>query len=360
MEKTAQLLNVLHDFSENLLNTNYAKIDNLYSLTVLYCAEFLKCDRASFLRYNREEDFLYHGNTAQFTAAREIVSGVDATLKHITIPFTADFRHAVRDHGDLVVVSDPAQHYMLSPAIDDMLGIQAKHMLIIPLILNDEFVGVIEAVRGGAETDAFDAVDQIFFVTLINFIVTLLSGIRSSDWAIRDTLTGAFNVGYFKQACEHLINDQNRRRSQIVNNFCVAMIDVDDFKKVNDRYGHHAGDAVLLHCVNAITSCLRKDDILARYGGDEFSVIFRACPLSNVSIACERILSHMRNEKIIVDGNEIIQTMSIGVAEFSTHGTQRDDVMRHADIAMYQSKKRGKNCFTIYAPGMEVDASAPH
>ncbi|MEK6794693.1 MAG: sensor domain-containing diguanylate cyclase [Spirochaetota bacterium] len=350
MVKPLQLLNVLNDFSENLRDANYSDINHLYSLTVLYCAEYLMCTRASFLRYNKEEQILYHGATVMFNDAREMAVNIEEKLKHITIPFKADYRASISLEPETTAVSDVAKHPNLSRVIDDALGITPKHALFAPLYLNDEFIGIIEAVRA-SPSDDFDSTDRVYFSILTNFVATLLSGIRSSDWAIRDALTGIYNVNFFKQTCDQLITE-NERRQHEDSTFCVAMIDIDNFKTINDTYGHKVGDLVLRHVVQVIAACLRKNDVLARFGGDEFCIVFKGCPMTNARIVCERILERIRNEKTMSDDKVIPHSISIGVAEYRSHGTKREDIMHFADIAMYRSKNRGKNCYTIYSSEM--------
>jgi diguanylate cyclase (GGDEF)-like protein len=121
------------------------------------------------------------------------------------------------------------------------------------------------------------------------------------------------------------------------------MIDVDEFKRVNDGFGHPAGDAV----IKAVADCLvrtfpRRTDLVARYGGDEFAVILREAGLKEARVLAERLVTAVRALRVIYDGREIRVSVSVGVAE-CVPGEMPDLWVARADAALYQAKSAGRN-----------------
>ena len=125
--------------------------------------------------------------------------------------------------------------------------------------------------------------------------------------------------------------------------FSIALIDLDNFKTVNDTYGHECGDLLLCNMVKRIKSHLREVDQIGRLGGDEFLIIFHheEHP-QNVVHALERIRK-LFEEPFVIDGVSMISTLSIGVATFPDGGYNRQELLKYADEAMYQVKRQGGN-----------------
>ena len=128
------------------------------------------------------------------------------------------------------------------------------------------------------------------------------------------------------------------------NRICALMTDLDDFKAINDTYGHLTGDEVLLAFADVMRSCFRSSDILIRYGGDEFTAILVGADAGVAQPIAERFLENVRNKVRLPNGKAI--TISIGVAEMNYN----DDLMElfsRADEALYEAKNSGKNRVVI-------------
>jgi diguanylate cyclase (GGDEF)-like protein len=157
--------------------------------------------------------------------------------------------------------------------------------------------------------------------------------------SITDELTGIHNRRYFiDHACHELAKAQ--RYGEL---FSVAILDIDDFKNINDTYGHLIGDKVLVQAARICKESIRSPDICARYGGDEFVFLFPATGKEKARICLERISGHISNNPINHDGYMIKTHVSIGLAEFSNKELILDDVLKAADMALYQAKCAGKN-----------------
>jgi diguanylate cyclase (GGDEF)-like protein len=122
----------------------------------------------------------------------------------------------------------------------------------------------------------------------------------------------------------------------------VVLADVDHFKKINDHYGHAAGDAVLVGIVQRITSVLRTYDALGRYGGEEFLIIAPNCDLAMAQKLAERIRSAITDEAMDIGDNATLVTLSMGVT-LGTADSDPEFLVAQADTAMYNAKRNGRN-----------------
>lgn len=157
-------------------------------------------------------------------------------------------------------------------------------------------------------------------------------------FATRDDLTGLANRRSFLEALERELG-RARRHGRVM---CVAIVDVDHFKTVNDRHGHAAGDHVLCRISEAMRGAVRDTDIVGRLGGEEFALLLPECPMSGGAQVCERLreaVAAMRHE---FDAASIQVTVSVGVAE-STRGCDSKSLIANADGAVYAAKRGGRN-----------------
>jgi two-component system cell cycle response regulator len=160
------------------------------------------------------------------------------------------------------------------------------------------------------------------------------------DAAARDGLTKAYNKKFFIDRFETEFAYARRHRSLL----SLVMFDVDHFKKVNDNFGHLAGDAVLVTLSRIAMSMIRTEDIFARYGGEEFAVICRGTPLLNAGIVGERLRTAVEQATFDYQSRRLPVTISVGVAalpECNVGTTQ--ELIAEADEALYEAKRSGRN-----------------
>jgi diguanylate cyclase len=161
---------------------------------------------------------------------------------------------------------------------------------------------------------------------------------RVSAQARHDTLTGALNRQGLDEALTREVSGMRRRESPL----CVALLDIDNFKKINDERGHAAGDAALTHLATVARECMRPQDTLARYGGEEFVILLPDTPLDKGVEAMTRLQREL-TKRFFLDGNEkVLITFSAGVAQFAPDEAGLEAIQR-ADRAMYLAKRAGKN-----------------
>lgn len=159
-----------------------------------------------------------------------------------------------------------------------------------------------------------------------------------------DSLTGVANHRLFHETLEREIARSNRARTS----FCLALIDIDDFKKVNDTNGHQVGDAVLVDLTNRVALQNRRGDILARYGGEEFALILPDTDLEGAQILAERVRVAVAEKPFTFSQTKVVYTVSIGVSCYDGANPQnKDRLIAEADEGLYASKRNGKNRVTL-------------
>ncbi|KZY61108.1 diguanylate cyclase [Oleiphilus sp. HI0071] len=160
-----------------------------------------------------------------------------------------------------------------------------------------------------------------------------------------DRLTQLFNRGYWEEC---LIREYERF-TRYKTECSVVMLDIDHFKKVNDTYGHPAGDAVIKRVAELVRDNLRKTDIAGRYGGEEFSVILQNTDDASAVYFCERLRKSVEKCTVMHDGNEIRFTISLGISQADPELVNYKAWLEQADQALYASKEGGRNQTWVYA-----------
>ena len=174
--------------------------------------------------------------------------------------------------------------------------------------------------------------------------------------SLTDDVTGINNMRNF-----FLLADvQEKLAKRYVRPFAICMIDADNLKKINDQYGHFAGTKLIQEVARMITAHIRTSDITARYGGDEFVIMFNETGTQDVIIAIERIIQGMATTPFDFEGHSITTTLSAGVAGYPEDGSDVRTIMANADEAMYVSKRSGKNRLTAFSDSMYGESFGKH
>lgn len=160
--------------------------------------------------------------------------------------------------------------------------------------------------------------------------------------SLTDALTGLYNRRHFNAELER----EFMRSKRYGGNLCIAIIDIDFFKKINDTYGHLCGDYVLKEVAYLILENFRKTDMVFRYGGEEFVVIMTETSLENSLIPLERLRKTIENNNFIFKGEKIKVTISIGTETNHTESTE--EFLNNADKALYQAKQSGRNQTVLF------------
>ncbi|MDD3598180.1 sensor domain-containing diguanylate cyclase [Sulfuricurvum sp.] len=165
--------------------------------------------------------------------------------------------------------------------------------------------------------------------------------IELKEQATRDYMTGCYNRRYFYEVAEPIFFKNKRKNAPLA----VVMMDIDNFKKINDMYGHDIGDRAIQEIPVILGKNLRKSDLLARFGGEEFCMILEDITLENTQKVFERVRENFENNRINVNGVEIRYTVSFGVAYGLTDSLE--EMINLSDKALYDSKNNGRNRVTI-------------
>jgi len=194
----------------------------------------------------------------------------------------------------------------------------------------------------------FKVIDRA--ILALGFVVILLISLRSlaimsgklSSLAITDGLTGLYNQFYIKERLQEEIYRSDRYKHSL----SLLMIDLDDFKALNDKFGHVVGDRILKSFANLIRETIRPSDIPSRYGGEEFLLILPETTSENAVIVAERLRQKVGTypfEISCLKEKNPPFTISIGVCAFPGRGRSVEELITLADTALYQAKKEGKN-----------------
>jgi two-component system cell cycle response regulator len=163
--------------------------------------------------------------------------------------------------------------------------------------------------------------------------------------ALRDALTKAYNKRYFADRLDGEFRFARRHDTSMA----LLMLDIDHFKKINDTYGHPAGDAVLVAVADALTRSVRNEDVVARYGGEEFAIILRSINVEGGRMLGERLRRMIELLQVDVGGSHPLKvTVSIGVAAFPESNVQNGvELVEAADTALYRAKNGGRNRISL-------------
>ena len=162
--------------------------------------------------------------------------------------------------------------------------------------------------------------------------------------AERDFLTGLFNRRRFQEELARFVADADRRKS----GGALLFFDLDEFKYINDTFGHGTGDAMLIRIAGEVGKLVRGNEIFSRLGGDEFAILVYDAARSEVEMLAERIVRAVAQIPFRVDAQNLRLTASVGIALYPEHASNGEELVGHADAAMYQAKGAGKNAWRVY------------
>jgi len=295
----------------------------------------------------------------------------------------ARFRSLVQNAADLIVVVDKAgQILYASPSIEQRLALPHNELVgtrFADIVHPDDssaavalikVVGTKDAERRTAEWRVLNSVGRSGYVEAVaanqlrdgdvRGIVLTMRDVeerktfeqRLAHQAFHDPLTNLANRALFGDRVDHALSRARRAGGSVA----VLFLDLDDFKRVNDSFGHQAGDQLLLEVAHRLEQCIRPGDTAARLGGDEFGVLVEDPPGATEALAvAERIRATLADPFHVADAG-IIVTASVGVALSGTDAAKASELLRNADLAMYAAKAAGKGVARRYEPSMHSTA----
>ena len=208
--------------------------------------------------------------------------------------------------------------------------------LYVPIAKNDLPLALIRLTR---EEDGYDPQALKLLPVIAGHVAVALENSRLYFIAITDELTHLYTLRHFRFCLAQALESQQQSRKP----FALLMIDIDDFKAVNDRFGHPVGDTVLTGMARCLIESLRDNDLPFRYGGEEFAVLLPATDRADALQVAERIRADIAATRFDPEGADLRLTVSIGVACSALPADDAKDLIRRADQALYHAKRSGKN-----------------
>jgi diguanylate cyclase (GGDEF)-like protein len=167
-----------------------------------------------------------------------------------------------------------------------------------------------------------------------------------------DQLTGLPNRALLNDRFRYALSSAQRRGETLA----VMFLDLDDFKDINDTLGHNVGDFVLMEVAKRLKNTVRDEDTLSRQGGDEFILILPAADADGAGLVASKLIEVVARP-CQIDQHDLTVTVSIGIAMFPHDGKDLESLSKNADIAMYRSKREGRNSFRFYTPEMQINSA---
>lgn len=211
--------------------------------------------------------------------------------------------------------------------------------LCVPLFVKDELRGIMFVGKRKLKSEEFSSADIDFLSILGSFTSLSLENARLYTLAITDGLTHLYTHRYFQMR----LNDEFRRAIRYKREFSLIIFDVDFFKKINDQYGHAAGDDVLIEITKILNRSLRNSDIASRHGGDEFSLILPETIKARAVEVAERIRKSVEKTEFKHGNKKIKVTISMGVSAVKPSYNDKKQLYKKADMCLYKAKESGRN-----------------
>lgn len=165
------------------------------------------------------------------------------------------------------------------------------------------------------------------------------------ELAVRDSLTGLYNRRYLDETLEREVSRARREGVPL----SLVMLDIDYFKRINDTYGHQVGDEALRMLASTLLADVRAEDVVCRYGGEEFLILLPSMPLESAVTRAEAWRAAVERLSMTLGEFQIAFSISLGVAAYPEHGKTPDDLTRCVDLALYRAKHEGRNRVSVYS-----------
>lgn len=305
----------------------------IFRLLTELSRNLVNADRASFWKWDKR--------------AHELWTTAAVGTGRITIPEGTGLVGKALMEKRTIVTNDPYNDPDFNSDVDKKTGYVTKSILVMPICnCKGEFIGAYQAINKLDNDGKFDVEEDTKRLSLAAFIcgITLESESFLDD-SMHDKLTELKNrMGFY--------NDYGKTYSKIlcdeenVRNVSMFICDIDFFKKVNDTYGHNAGDAVLKHVAKHIARNSRICDGVYRWGGEEFIVVLPDTGINEAADAAERIRQTIMNSVCIFEDLQIKVTMSFGVTQINSAKSIEDNI-KDADEKLYKAKESGRNIVIV-------------
>jgi diguanylate cyclase (GGDEF)-like protein len=268
----------------------------------------------------------------------------DPRLERYVVSFSND--PAIQETGEFL---PGIPHDLLQRALSSGRAFAADRdsgMIVMPLQVEHDLVGVIRVTFDRGETFSDDAADDVsrYLRAVASVLGNIYQLTRSRDLAMRDDLTKAYNRRFF----DSYLDEEIERARRYGSLFSIIFLDLDDLKMVNNFYGHLSGSRTLQEVAKRILAAVRGIDKVVRFGGDEFCIILPQTDQEQAVAVANRVRKALSATHIrLGEAADISISASFGIATYPTHGVLKDDLIRQADAAMYRVKSTTKNAVAV-------------
>ncbi len=358
-ETLDQILEISNDLKRN------RTLDDLFQSIASAVARGLGFQQVVLSLYDREQNVFtpraHFGMDERWEALRAESVPAEEITKHWNDRNRVSKSYHVRERASREGALGAAASRRVLAAGEE--GWSPNELLWIPLYSEDRLLGClrVDEPRNG-RSPSLETIRalEIFANQAVAAIESARSYNEAREQSIRDSLTGAYNHRHFQDVLQRELG----RAERLGRPLTVLMLDIDDFKSINDRFGHPVGDAILQGIVGEIRSEVRGDmDLLARYGGDEFALVLPETPVADAVIVAERVRRRV-DERLfrMPDSHQILRaTVSIGLATYPDDAAEKKDLVDKADAALYRAKHGGKNAVVATSePGPGQLPLLPH
>lgn len=325
----------------NQISSHFASMHTLehtLQLAVVAATKLADFLLAFVLVYDETDDRFYPG----------AVSGMDPELfAQVSGPLCEELAPATAGSAEPVVIT--AERYALYMKSLGSLGLKVGSLTLTPITRSDQRIGVLGVGSTEGPSD-----DRMRFLGILAAQTALALDnaslyLRMKQLAVSDYVTGLHNHRFFQESLEAEVG----QRSVTGRALALMMLDIDDFKDFNDRYGHPMGDRMLRQIGARIKSALRRGDLVCRYGGDEFAVILPDTDAAQAVVVAERIRQAVAGSSPApddVDGEVALAklTVSVGISLLAADCTTKPALLSRADLALYRAKEAGRNTVSLF------------
>lgn len=355
LEARLKELWLLHEFSQKVSAT--LEVDELYNVVEAFIGDHLGFHEFALLVLEEEELSAGH-DTQPAKLVVKVARGFKDEKKVLGMSFRAGEGITGRtlQKADMIYIPDTTHsedylHYKGEKQEDGSF-------LSMPLIFKKKVVGVLNMFRKGADAFSHDEIQFLNTLTVELAIAVVNAKLYSKtrELSVRDELTQLYNRRHFQDTLPLEIKRSQRFQKPL----SLLMIDIDYFKKFNDRYGHLAGDECLKEFVRVVNARIREVDFFARFGGEEFVLILPSTSKHDGIVVAEKIATLIREHLFRTpDGKFERLTTSIGLAAYPDDAKYVEELIDAADIALYEAKNGGRDRVVAYEIPKKVSSGRP-
>ena len=321
------------------IENELTRISRLYEITKTLAPALKFEDLLTALLYFLEENFKFQTTHLLICNKGKFLRGISRSTGEVNY---YDDQDMVLEYEKVVSFSEERGHksFFLTkeeePEGFDDMNVRSDSFMIFPLFVSEELCAIL-AIEGASRANYGRFRILVSQIALEFRKVQLYEKVQ--ELSIIDGLTEVYLRRYLMDRLEEEVD----RAGRLSLTFSIGMVDVDHFKKCNDKYGHLVGDAVLKRVAARLKKSVREVDIIARYGGEEFCIVLPETTKELATHVAERLRTSIESNKIKAFEEELSMTVSVGLATYPEDGTTVETLIEKADTALYKAKRKGRN-----------------